>query len=61
MKLKVWISTDKIGSKCSRTIAIDDRDLEGEDEQGRQNVFEDSAREEIWRMAEWGYEEVKEG
>jgi hypothetical protein len=58
MKLKVWIATDKVGSKCERTVEVPDEELEGLDEQQRQEHFEEYAREEIWNMAEWGWKEM---
>lgn len=58
MELEVWIRTDKVGSKCTRIVEVPDEDLEDLDENQRQEVFEEYAREEIWTMAEWGFKEL---
>lgn len=59
MLLEVWISTNKFGSECSDTIEIPDEDIEGLDEDGRNKIFEEYARDVIWNMAEWGFREVE--
>lgn len=62
MKLRVWVSTDKVGSKCSRVITVPefDEDLEELDVHERREVFSKYALEAVWNMVEWGYEEVPE-
>ncbi|WP_020474451.1 DUF7167 family protein [Zavarzinella formosa] len=60
MKLKVWIATDKVGSKCERIVDVPDEELEDMNEESRQEYFEECAREEIWNMAEFGWSIVNE-
>jgi hypothetical protein len=60
MKLKVWIATDKVGSKCERIVEVPDEELEDMDDQQRQEYFEEYASEEIWNMAEWGWKEFEQ-
>jgi hypothetical protein len=59
MKVEVWVATYKVGSKCSDTIEIPEEELEGMDEKQRAQHIEDSARDAIWNMADWGWREVE--
>ena len=58
MELEIWIATNVVGSKCSTVIEIDDEELEGMTEQQHQKHFEEYAREEIWNIAECGWNEI---
>lgn len=58
MKLKVYVSTDRVGSRVEREIDIDDEDLEGLDDSERQSYLEEIAKEEMFNLFEWGWEEA---
>lgn len=47
MKIKVYVSTNKIGSECSTTFDIEDDASEEE--------IEEIAREEMFNMIEWNW------
>jgi hypothetical protein len=59
MKLRVWIHTNKVGSKCDDEIEIDDEDVEGLDAIQRDRLYETIFDD--WRagICEWGWEESK--
>lgn len=52
MRIKVWVRTDKVGSKCEREIDID------EDDDISDASMEEIALQEVWSMAEWGWEKI---
>jgi hypothetical protein len=60
MKLfKVWINTDKVGSKCEDIVEIDEETLdELEDDEARLEYIEHECREVAFNMMEWGFEPV---
>ena len=49
-RYKVWISTNKVGSKCQDEIEIEDGASEQEIEQ--------EAREAAFQYLDWGYERI---
>lgn len=54
VKVRLWVMTDRVGSKCERTV-----EFEREDWEGWNNNEKDKAMEaELWNggMIEWGYE-----
>lgn len=51
-RIKVYVSTDKIGSKCTRVITVDD----DESEDGLAEI----AQDEMFNMINWGWEPVEE-
>lgn len=55
MKVTFWVATDRIGSKCERTIEIPDEELEGLTPDEQEDLIEEYGKEEIWWMAEWGW------
>ena len=50
MKIRVWVSTNKINSKCVREIEIDDDTIDSDIEQ----IAEDTKNE----MTEWNWEKI---
>ena len=56
MKIRVYVKTDKGGSECEDTFEIDESELEGMTEEERDRHIEESARDVVWNMAEWGWE-----
>jgi len=60
MKIRVWVSTRMSGSKVEEEIEIPDEDLEGLDENGREDVFVGCVRDWIdgGSPIDSGYEEV---
>ena len=50
MRVRYWISTNKVGSKCEVIVDVDDEDANDD------SALEDIGRETIWSMAEWGWE-----
>lgn len=57
VKIKVRISTNKVGSECSNIIEFDREDWESMSEAEREEAMHD----EVWNMAEWGWEVQGEG
>jgi hypothetical protein len=60
MKTLVHAQTNKIGSRCEETVEIDDEDLEGLEGYERELAIDDIAREVMFGLIEWGWEEKKE-
>lgn len=59
MKIRVWVRTDKVGSKCEDVFEIDDEGLPG-DKSKRDAAIEEQALEAVWGMSEWGWQEIEE-
>jgi len=59
MKIKVYVSTNKVGSKIERVLEIRNEDLEELDEQERKQTIEAYAEEQMFEMIEWGWEEMQ--
>lgn len=57
-KIKVTAQTQFVGSRATRFVTVDDEDLDGMDAQQRTDHLEECAREELWNIIEWGWEEV---
>jgi hypothetical protein len=51
MKIKVYVSTNKINSKCERIIEI-------EEPRSSEEEIEQIARETMFEMIEWNWEEI---
>lgn len=51
MKIKVYVSTDKLGSKDERTIEVED-DFDDID-------IEETARQTMFEMINWGWEKER--
>lgn len=51
-KFRVWVSTNRVGSKVEDTFEI-------EDPKATQEDIEVEAREIMYNMIEWSFEEVK--
>jgi hypothetical protein len=58
-KFKIWVSTNKIGSKCERVIEIPDGELEDLDGFEREKFIEEWMMDELFASGlwEWGYDE----
>lgn len=54
MKIKVSVATNKVGSKTTDTIEIDDAEWSGMDDQERENFALDT----MYTMIDWNWEEV---
>lgn len=54
MKIRVWVRTNRVGSKCERVVDIDDAEWAEMSEQER----EDYAKQIMGDMMEWNYEEL---
>jgi hypothetical protein len=50
-KFRVWVSTDKVGSKCEDTIEIDDEDLATMSE----NDIDNQMFDHVLQMISWDY------
>ena len=59
MKIKVFVSTNKVGSRCESEIEIDDSELEGYEGSEREEFITESCRDAMFEMIEWGYEEAE--
>lgn len=57
MKLRVYASTNKVGSRCETTVEIDDEELEGMDANERNAYLEEMAKDALWQLVEWSWEE----
>lgn len=53
-KFRVWVSTDKVGSKCEDTHEIDDEDFQSMSE----NDVEQAMQEVMFNMIEWSFEPI---
>lgn len=54
IKIKVWIRTNKVGSKCEDTIEFDKEDWESMSDDEKEEVCRDTA----FNMGDWGFEEI---
>jgi hypothetical protein len=57
MKIIVWVTTDRVGSKVEREIDIDDEDLKGMTKKQRQEFLDQEAHDYIMNnsMIDWGW------
>jgi hypothetical protein len=60
MKIQVIVSTKYIGSKSTQEIEIDDSELEDLSEAERDDYIEEIARDTMFEMIEWNWNEVEE-
>lgn len=58
MKIKVYVQTNYVGSRDVATIDIDDSELAGMEVAEREQYIEDVAKEQMWQMIEWGWDEA---
>lgn len=58
MKLRIWVCTDRVGSKVERTIDVDPDDWKGDAREHDAYVWDEIQNT---SMIEWGYEEVDDG
>lgn len=54
MKIQVYVSTNRVGSKCSKIVDVDDEGWSEMDDRERDEYM----RDEMFSMIEWGYDEV---
>jgi hypothetical protein len=59
MIIEVSVSTDKVGSRCTREIQIDDEEFEGMTDFDRDEEIEEIARAYMLGMVNWDWEFVK--
>lgn len=52
IRVKVWIETDKVGSKCIDYLEYDEEEWESMSERER----DEDCREVAFQMGEWGYQ-----
>ncbi len=57
-KFRVWVATNKVGSKCEDTFEIPDEDLAGLVLGDRQDAIEEQAQEALTSMYDYGWEEL---
>lgn len=55
VKIRVWLRTDKVGSKCEEIVEFEGDDWESLSDHER----DEECREIAFGMGEWGYEEVE--
>lgn len=55
IKIKVWVSTNKVGSLCEDTIEIDREEWQSMSDEEQA----DMCSRIVWKMAGWGWEELK--
>jgi len=60
MKVKVWVQTRKVGSKCFTTIDIDDVTLAGLDSDIVEGLINEDAKQAMFEMVEWDWDIVKD-
>ncbi len=60
LKIKVYVHTHMVGSQVERVVEIPEREMEGMRKQERQAYLEEVARQELFSMIEWGWDEIKE-
>lgn len=54
-----WISTNKVGSKCTVNVEIPLEDLEGLEGQDRDAVIEEYCRDAVHELTEWGWRDER--
>jgi len=62
MKVKVYVATNRIGSKVEEVIDVPDEDLDGLTDAERAQLVNEYAQAEVFDsgMFEWGWEPVAE-
>jgi hypothetical protein len=55
MEIEVWVATNRVGSKVTRTINIPDEDFEGMNQEEKENYIDQEAQLVLWEMIEWGW------
>ena len=53
MKIRVWVSTNKVGSKCENVIEIDDADWAEMSDEDKEELASETKND----MMEWNWEE----
>lgn len=60
MKIRVKVSTNKVGSEDEDTFEIADDELEGLSEDDRNKAIEETAQQVMFEMIDWYWEPVDE-
>lgn len=55
VKIRMWVTTDRVGSKSTRLTEVDREDWESFSDVEKDQMLSD----EVWRIIEWGWEEIK--
>ncbi len=55
MRIEVVVATDKVGSRCSREIDLDDNDYRKSDGSVDTDAVEEVARDVMFEMIEWSW------
>jgi hypothetical protein len=58
MRIKVYVRTDRVGSRVEREIEVPDDDLYGLEDHERAGVLEEHAKDVMFDMFEWGWDEI---
>lgn len=58
MKFEVYVRTNKIGSKSSTVVDVDDEDLEGLTDEERTRWLDNVLIESLWELIDWGWKEA---
>lgn len=63
MKIKVYVATNRVGSKVEHEFEIDDSEFDGLNETEREQLINEYAHDEVFDtgMFEWGWEETPAG
>ena len=59
MRIKIWVSTNKVGSKCEKIISIPDDEWEDWRDNGHEQERDEFLLEQMNDMIEWNWEEVR--
>lgn len=54
VKIKMWVTTDRVGSKSTRTLEFDREDWDVMSDLEK----EEAVHDELWRVISWGWEEA---
>ena len=60
MKIRVYVHTNKVGSKCEDTIEVPDDEIKGMDEKELNEYLESMARDVINNWMDWGWRIIEE-
>lgn len=58
MKIEVYARVNLNGCRVTEIVDVPDDELKGLDEESRLAYLEDLAKEVMWDLVEWGWEEI---
>jgi hypothetical protein len=61
MKIKVWVSTNRIGSKMSDTLEIDDEDVIDMSEEELEDYIDEFFQQWVWENIDAGWRKEDAG